>query len=201
MTSLSSLSFLLATLLTQGSCLICETCKDPGKDCTGSSQTCGEGEDACLTFVGINSLWSGVTTETVKGCFSRSECAPGPISVTVNSEIWFQSSFSCCHEDLCNNKKLDVPPENTTLNGVSCPACFNFGSDQCEDINSLNCKGRDNHCITTTGTIAAGDVPSPFISRGCGSDSACALPVDIEIYSAGVTFRLKKVECVKANSS
>uniref|UniRef100_A0A8C5WN98 Phospholipase A2 inhibitor and Ly6/PLAUR domain-containing protein-like n=1 Tax=Laticauda laticaudata TaxID=8630 RepID=A0A8C5WN98_LATLA len=153
MASLSTLSFLLATLLTQGSCLICETCQSPGKDCTGMSRTCAETEDACLTFVGINSLWSDKITETVKVCSVNSTCLSGPISVTINSEIHFWSTSSCCQGDLCNNKKLDMPPENTTLNGLTCPACFNLGSDQCEMVRTLNCVGEDNHCITTSGTI------------------------------------------------
>ncbi|XP_034294312.1 phospholipase A2 inhibitor and Ly6/PLAUR domain-containing protein-like [Pantherophis guttatus] len=204
MASLSSLSFLLATLITQGSCLICETCQDPGKDCTGLSRTCGETEDTCLTFVGINSLWSEKITETIKVCSARSNCQPGPISVTINSEIHFRSASSCCQEDLCNKKKLDMPPENTTLNGLTCPTCFDLGSDQCEVIESLNCVGEDNHCITSSGTLIAGGVPMMFASRGCGSASACALPLDTDIYSAGLTFHLKKIGCspaVKANST
>ncbi|XP_058051018.1 phospholipase A2 inhibitor and Ly6/PLAUR domain-containing protein-like [Ahaetulla prasina] len=204
MASLSSLSFLLATLLTQGSCLICETCRDPGKDCTGLSRTCGETEDTCLTFVGINSLWSDKIIETTKVCSVRSSCQPEPISVTINSEIHFWSTSSCCQEDLCNKKELEMPPENTTLNGLTCPACFNLGSDQCKVIESLNCVGEDNHCITTSGTLSAGDNPTVFASRGCSSASACALPVDTSIYSAGITFYLKKIGCspaVRANST
>ncbi|KAL7981047.1 hypothetical protein Chor_005281 [Crotalus horridus] len=204
MASLSSLSVLLATLLTQGSCLICETCQGPGKDCTGLSRTCGASEDICLTFIGVNSLWSDKITETIKVCSNRSSCQPGSISVTINSEIHFWSTASCCQEDSCNHKELDLPAENTTLNGLTCPACFNLGFDHCEEIDSLNCVGQDNHCITASGTLTANGIPVTFASRGCGSASACALPLETNIYSAGITFHLKNIGCspaLKASST
>uniref|UniRef100_A0A8C6X3H0 Phospholipase A2 inhibitor and Ly6/PLAUR domain-containing protein-like n=1 Tax=Naja naja TaxID=35670 RepID=A0A8C6X3H0_NAJNA len=198
MASLSSLIFLLATLLTQGSCLTCVTCRGPGTDCTGVRRTCGETEDTCLTFVGINSLSvSEKTIETIKVCSDSRSCRAGPVSVTINSEIHFRSISSCCQGDLCNNKKLDIPPENTTLNGLTCPACFDLVSDQCNTVGTLKCVGEDNHCITTSGTIAAGDIPVKLVSRGCSSASACALPLDTDIYSAGITFLLKKIECTQ----
>uniref|UniRef100_A0A8C6VGE5 Phospholipase A2 inhibitor and Ly6/PLAUR domain-containing protein-like n=1 Tax=Naja naja TaxID=35670 RepID=A0A8C6VGE5_NAJNA len=198
MASLPSLSFLLATLLTQGSCLTCVTCRGPGTDCSGMSRTCEETEDTCFSAVGINSLSvSEKTIETIKVCSDSRSCRAGPVSVTINSEIHFRSISSCCQGDLCNNKKLDIPPENTTLNGLTCPACFDLVSDQCNTVGTLKCVGEDNHCITTSGTIAAGDIPVKLVSRGCSSASACALPLDTDIYSAGITFLLKKIECTQ----
>ncbi|XP_013920903.1 PREDICTED: phospholipase A2 inhibitor and Ly6/PLAUR domain-containing protein [Thamnophis sirtalis] len=167
------------------------------------SVTCGESEDTCLTFVGINYMGSEKITETVKGCSVRSACLPGPISVTINSQIYFWSNSSCCQGDQCNNQKLDMPAENTTLNGLSCPTCFILASDECDEMESLNCVGEDNHCITTSGTLTAEGIPVAFASSGCSSASACALPLDTNIYSAGITFHLKKIVCspaVRANS-
>ncbi|XP_015746273.2 phospholipase A2 inhibitor and Ly6/PLAUR domain-containing protein [Python bivittatus] len=198
MATLPSLSLLLAALLTQGSCLICESCASPGNDCTGLSHTCKTPEDACFTSVGISSLGADKITETIKTCIAGSNCQPGPISVTINSEIHFWSTSSCCQDDLCNSKKLDLPPVNTTPNGLTCSACFNIGFDQCEMVDSLNCTGEDNHCITTSGTLSIGDNPVPFAAKGCSSASACSLPLETSIYSAGVTFHLNKIGCKPA---
>uniref|UniRef100_A0A8C5RLT4 UPAR/Ly6 domain-containing protein n=1 Tax=Laticauda laticaudata TaxID=8630 RepID=A0A8C5RLT4_LATLA len=197
MASLSSLSFLLATLLTQGSCLICVTCRGPGTNCAGMSRTCEETEDTCFSAVGINSLLSNKTTETVKLCSDRTDCQAGSVSVTFNSENHFWLIINCCQGDLCN-KKLDIPAKNTTLNGLTCPACFGIGLDQCEVDGSLNCVGEENRCITASGTMTTGGDPMPIASRGCSSASACALPVDTNLYSAGITFRLKKIGCSPA---
>ncbi|XP_063168240.1 phospholipase A2 inhibitor and Ly6/PLAUR domain-containing protein-like [Candoia aspera] len=196
MATLPSLILFLAAHLTQGSCLICETCIGPGKDCTGLNRTCGRTADACLTFVGINSLGAEKMTETVKTCTAGRACQPEPVSVTINSDIHFWSTSSCCRDDLCNSKKLNVPPVNTTPNGLTCPACFNLGFDQCEVIESLSCTGEDNHCITSSGTLSTGGItPMIFAARGCSSASACSLPLKTSIYTAGITFHLNKIGC------
>ncbi|XP_062996731.1 phospholipase A2 inhibitor and Ly6/PLAUR domain-containing protein-like [Elgaria multicarinata webbii] len=193
--TLVNLCLLLAALLARVSCLTCETCISPGEGCSGLSHPCGANENTCLTIVGMNSLGGGDTVETLKTCIAAADCYAGSISITTNGGIHLQSVSSCCQDDNCNRWELNLPPMNLTSNGLQCPVCFAFGSDHCEGTETLSCTGVDNHCITVSGMLNAGGLPSLFTARGCSTETACSLPLGMGLYSAGVLFKLNQVVC------
>nr|XP_060639704.1 phospholipase A2 inhibitor and Ly6/PLAUR domain-containing protein-like [Anolis sagrei ordinatus] len=188
----------LTTLLAGGSCLICETCIGPGQGCTGLAQPCETHEDTCLTSIGMNSLGGSNNIETLKACVAAEDCYAGSISVTTNAGLHLESISSCCHDNLCNRQDLNLLPVNLTANGLECPVCFAFGSDHCEGTEFLSCTGEASYCITVSGTLRAGGLPSSFAARGCSTEIACTLPLKTALYTTGLVFNLDSMECSSA---
>ncbi|XP_015268600.1 PREDICTED: phospholipase A2 inhibitor and Ly6/PLAUR domain-containing protein-like [Gekko japonicus] len=215
--TLASLGLLLATVLARGSCLTCETCISPGEGCNGLAHPCSPNEDTCLTLIGENSLGGGDTTETLKTCIAAADCYAGSISISTGAGVQIRSISRCCQDDLCNQWALNqrvlrddvtserrhctghiVPPLNLNPNSLRCPVCFAFESNHCEGNETLACTGVDNHCVSVSGTLNIAGHLSPFAARGCGTATACTLPLGVGLYSAGVIFTLDKVLCSPA---
>ncbi|KAL8219593.1 UNVERIFIED_CONTAM: hypothetical protein K2H54_028227 [Gekko kuhli] len=196
--TLASLGLLLAMVLPRGSCLTCETCISPGEGCNGLAHPCSSNEDTCLTLIGENSLGGGDTTETLKTCIAAADCYAGSISINTGAGVQIRSISRCCQDDLCNQWALNLPPLNLNPNGLRCPVCFAFESNYCEGNETLACTGVDNHCVSVSGTLNIAGHLSPFAARGCGTATACSLPLGVGLYSAGVVFTLDKVLCSPA---
>ncbi|KAF7242524.1 phospholipase A2 inhibitor and Ly6/PLAUR domain-containing protein [Varanus komodoensis] len=196
--ALLNLCLLLAALPAGVSCLICETCISPGEGCTGLSHPCGSDEDTCLSIVVMNSLGDGDATETIKTCIPGDDCYASPISITTDGGLHIRSVSSCCRDDNCNRRELNLPPTNQTSNGVQCPVCVGFGSDHCIGAEALGCTGVDDRCISVSGMLNTGGLPTQFSARGCGTEAACFLPLGRSLYTAGVVFKLDQVVCSPA---
>ncbi|XP_078236435.1 phospholipase A2 inhibitor and Ly6/PLAUR domain-containing protein-like isoform X1 [Pogona vitticeps] len=143
----------------------------------------------------MNSLSGSDTTETLKTCIGAADCYAGSISITTNAGLHLESISSCCQYDHCNRWDLNLAPRNITPSGLECPVCFMFGSGHCEGTEFLRCAGLASHCITVSGMLNAGGPPSKFTAQGCSTESACSLPLQTGLYSAGVIFNLDQVEC------
>ncbi|KAH0631447.1 hypothetical protein JD844_005776 [Phrynosoma platyrhinos] len=141
------------------------------------------------------------TVETLKTCVAANDCYAGSISITTNAGLHLESISSCCQDNLCNHRELNLPPVNLTANGLECPVCFVFGSDHCEGMEFLSCTGVASHCITVSGTLQAGGLPSLFIARGCSTETACSLPLGRGLYSTGIIYNLNRLECNPASKA
>ncbi|XP_075764319.1 phospholipase A2 inhibitor and Ly6/PLAUR domain-containing protein-like [Pelodiscus sinensis] len=112
-------------------------------------------------------------TGYVKGCLPNYNSGiKGPLTLTVGRGLYLRLNTSRCNAtEKCNTALLAVPQENSTLNGLQCPACLARNASACTG-QAILCTGEETYCIDFTGEIIKGSSLSPFAAKGCASASA-----------------------------
>ncbi|XP_021324603.1 urokinase plasminogen activator surface receptor-like [Danio rerio] len=148
---------LLFVTFTSGHSLSCYQCDDLMGLCRFQTErTCPSGLSKCESVTVVRQL--GTTSFTVKAKACSADCASGTMNFGIS-----QMSSTCCNSDQCNKKDAPVPSTGTP-NGKMCYYC-----DENNCFNALSYSGREDHCITATGTFAGESV----IVKGCASKSIC----------------------------
>lgn len=154
---------LLSALLTTAWGLTCHGCLGTRENCTDLPQVCSSNETLCVEETRET---YGPMSETLKrGCATPEYC-----QTYFNVRRGFVSrSIYCCSDDLCN-----VVPYNVTYstkhNGVECYSCI--GSlQECggADIPTVQCRGKENHCVEISRQWLSGTSLVEPIIKGCGN--------------------------------
>ncbi|XP_020859523.1 phospholipase A2 inhibitor and Ly6/PLAUR domain-containing protein isoform X2 [Phascolarctos cinereus] len=191
---------LLCTLLSLAQSLTCEVCKHSGPSCTGKLKLCEAGKDACIIVVGLSTTVPGgiESVDTSKSCMKYKHCYSGFISTSLGLEEHMVSNSYCCQEDGCNKGSIPTPRNNSTRNGLRCPACKATFREYCSGKELVQCVGNETHCVYFAGTVYAGILRAKFAARGCASESACNAQVGGVVPSVTYTYELRRADCVPA---
>ncbi|XP_057689730.1 urokinase plasminogen activator surface receptor-like [Corythoichthys intestinalis] len=104
-----------------------------------------------------------------KSCSSVHSCTQASVNHGVARTIL---SSQCCTTDLCNNLAA-LDHSETSPNGRKCYTC---NEPQCTAPATLECKGNENHCITTK----VADHGQITTMKGCASAEICMKNEEIE---------------------
>ncbi|XP_003222875.1 phospholipase A2 inhibitor and Ly6/PLAUR domain-containing protein [Anolis carolinensis] len=167
MMPLSLATCLLATCIALGASLECEECMALGRNCHGNKITCTPEKDSC----GIISMDTMGQTGVMKTCIQSKLCTLGISSLNMGKAGISRTDTMCCTGDDCKKSPPPLPPRNTTLNGVSCPACHALESECKEEI--IKCTGNENRCFELSGVTSVGTISSNVIMKGCGNEVIC----------------------------
>uniref|UniRef100_A0A803TIT2 UPAR/Ly6 domain-containing protein n=1 Tax=Anolis carolinensis TaxID=28377 RepID=A0A803TIT2_ANOCA len=192
MMPLSLATCLLATCIALGASLECEECMALGRNCHGNKITCTPEKDSCgiisMDTMGRGSeffLKTATTAEecrrgpeifngqtgVMKTCIQSKLCTLGISSLNMGKAGISRTDTMCCTGDDCKKSPPPLPPRNTTLNGVSCPACHALESECKEEI--IKCTGNENRCFELSGVTSVGTISSNVIMKGCGNEVIC----------------------------
>ncbi|XP_014382633.1 phospholipase A2 inhibitor subunit gamma B-like isoform X2 [Alligator sinensis] len=147
--------YVLLAFLDQGSSLQCEVCDGFEQDCSGPMQTCDPDQDTCGIIKG-EEIYDGV-----KMLFNWKSCVTSNVCHYRNSGIYSRNSFrlrrsiACCTGEACRTVSVQLPPVNTTPNGLQCPACFSLGSYDCGN-DTVYCTGAESYCFDFEGSLSKG---------------------------------------------
>uniref|UniRef100_A0A803T097 UPAR/Ly6 domain-containing protein n=1 Tax=Anolis carolinensis TaxID=28377 RepID=A0A803T097_ANOCA len=144
-------------LATSGNALYCEVCTSFGTSCTGSLQTCKDGNDTCIIAVAENTL-VGQTLQTItKGCVSSSICKAGLTSMNFGQGKKIRSSTICCVGEACRTAVPQIPPLISQTNGKQCPACYAVSPSSCNEDEIVECVGSEDSCLDMAVTVTYGN--------------------------------------------
>ncbi|XP_032659148.1 phospholipase A2 inhibitor gamma subunit B-like isoform X2 [Chelonoidis abingdonii] len=191
---------ILAALLATGTCLQCEVCTGPGKNCTGSMQTCAAGQDSCGIFL-TEVIMVGIEIQSIlKRCMPSSQCKAGPFSVNFGNVVTSRTIITCCMGDACKTVNVTLPPADTKPNGWSCPGCFALTTEQCRE-GTIQCTGAETQCIDAVGAIMTGGYPIPTVMKGCVSESMCNHLNVTSSALTGISLNLTREHCTEASAA
>ncbi|XP_062322625.1 phospholipase A2 inhibitor and Ly6/PLAUR domain-containing protein-like [Osmerus eperlanus] len=162
--------------------LTCYECV-PGASGSCTQKTCPSSTQCAAMRVTSYAGESKIVNMTAKSCAAPAECLTGSINfgrTLLNSK--------CCATDLCNSQtvRLLLPVSSSdTPNGKQCYTC---NGQDC--LNTLNCLGDENSCISTTTDVSGQKVSM----KGCASKSMCAGSMSGQLL--GMSFNL---DCCKGN--
>ncbi|XP_078507224.1 urokinase plasminogen activator surface receptor-like [Lissotriton helveticus] len=167
----------LASLITEGSSLTCESCLSVNvSSCSGSLNPCQKGVTQCIS--GLRNITTGTNVKLTafKGCGEpgkKGSC--GKEVVVTTADVSIQITQKCCDSEKCNNNKFQVPPVNETANGYKCPTCFmSISSNGCTPTEDILCVGMENLCVNYIKTSQGSGKPvKRYIIQGCATTDAC----------------------------
>ncbi|XP_062322141.1 phospholipase A2 inhibitor and Ly6/PLAUR domain-containing protein-like [Osmerus eperlanus] len=113
--------------------------------CVDTQKTCPSSTQCAAMRVTSYAGGSKVVNMTVKSCAAPAECLTGSLNFRIEKTL---INSKCCTTDLCNSQTV---PESSsdTPNGKQCYTC---NGQDC--LNTLNCLGDENSCISTTGNVS-----------------------------------------------
>ncbi|XP_062818627.1 phospholipase A2 inhibitor and Ly6/PLAUR domain-containing protein isoform X2 [Anolis carolinensis] len=153
--------------------LYCEVCTSFGTSCTGSLQTCKDGNDTCIIAVAENTL-VGQTLQTItKGCVSSSICKAGLTSMNFGQGKKIRSSTICCVGEACRTAVPQIPPLISQTNGKQCPACYAVSPSSCNEDEIVECVGSEDSCLDMAVTVTYGTFVVKTLQKGCVTKSVC----------------------------
>ncbi|XP_050958157.1 phospholipase A2 inhibitor gamma subunit B-like [Labeo rohita] len=148
--------FLLFIIFTAGHSLSCYECTDQKGSCADKKvKSCPRGSSKCISSTAVTQVGNFSAKVKVKDC--ADVCASGSMNLGI-----IKKSSVCCNTDRCNT--LDAPDPRTDSNGKKCYYC---DGKSCSNI--LSCSGKEDHCITATGSF----VDQSLVVKGCASKSIC----------------------------
>ncbi|XP_059581296.1 phospholipase A2 inhibitor and Ly6/PLAUR domain-containing protein [Alligator mississippiensis] len=190
--------YILLAFLDQGSSLQCEVCDAIGDSCSGSMQTCDPGEDTCGIMKDETILGGEKVVTYAKECLSSDACRDPFLSMDFGKGIRQRTSIACCTGEACRTTSVQLPPVNTTLNGLQCPACFSIGSSDC-DTEIAYCTGSETYCIDFAGSFSSGEGTLNTGVKGCISVSECTRPEVLMKAGQDFSMDFTQFECKPAS--
>lgn len=187
------LSF-LASCITLGLSLSCETCHAFRNTCTGHMEYCPPEKDSC-GFVQMEGSGLMQIKAIVKSCLRSSDCADRFHSLNLGKAGQMFHQITCCSGRECQNEPPTLTRKNTTPNGKRCPACYLVHSHECKE-EMAECAGDENYCFEIFGTLNLGGMPADMVMKGCTSSASCNKTLDEE--SLGSIKVISKSTCTPA---
>ncbi|XP_040277052.1 phospholipase A2 inhibitor and Ly6/PLAUR domain-containing protein-like [Bufo bufo] len=160
-----------SALLMAGAALECEVCVSLNSNsCSGHYELCKSPQSRCLVTLTETTLKDGngemKSAVLEKSCGSFYNCSH-PATLTTE-KFRVRVTTKCCNQDYCNNGTMDWKQTNSTVNGVSCPSCFEKNSQSCDVKTHINCTGDEMHCVQYLASRKEG---STITVAGCASES------------------------------
>ncbi|XP_075047602.1 ly6/PLAUR domain-containing protein 8-like [Mixophyes fleayi] len=179
MKSFSTISlFILLVLLGSAFTDKCKSCESlTSTDCEETEIECSDAK--CLTFSQYYYNDGDVFHSIKKGCANTAPC--GVFASMTQENVQIRVYTSCCNGELCNNDKFYLPPDDTTLNGKTCPSCYSKGTvDECVSDKSMKCLGTEVQCLDYRGTVQNPDqTVANYSVKTCINPNACKYKFDV----------------------
>ncbi|XP_041427648.1 phospholipase A2 inhibitor and Ly6/PLAUR domain-containing protein [Xenopus laevis] len=157
---------LCSCLISAGVALECEVCSSSsGNTCSGRFEICKDPESRCLVTLTETSFGQEKSAVLTKACGSLYNCTH-PVSLRANG-YRVRVSANCCATNYCNKGTVPLVTPNSTLNELSCPSCFAKDPESCDPHATVNCTGKENHCVLFSVSKERG---STIRVAGCASD-------------------------------
>ncbi|XP_073727610.1 phospholipase A2 inhibitor and Ly6/PLAUR domain-containing protein-like isoform X1 [Misgurnus anguillicaudatus] len=151
---------LLCTLFAGGRALKCNECVGAPGSCVSKETTCPSVANTCASATVVTTIGDTSVNLQAKSCEVIQSCGNGSLNFGV---LRSKVSMQCCNTDLCNS--INVPDYiSNSANGKQCYFC-----DGKSCLNTLNCLGNEDYCITATTNIAS----LPTTVKGCTTKSLC----------------------------
>ncbi|KAH0631449.1 hypothetical protein JD844_005778 [Phrynosoma platyrhinos] len=159
-----------------------------------------------ILFIAVGSNSAYVS----KGCIESEFCIPGFYSASALNGANFLSNLECCDSDLCNRRNISLPRlRNSIPNGLQCPACFTFSSDNCNPTDTVACLGLETQCFYFGATVTFAPVVEQLVDsvvsmavRGCGTADICAYkPGNLEMDADLIHINITHAECQIARTN
>ncbi|XP_053547226.1 phospholipase A2 inhibitor and Ly6/PLAUR domain-containing protein [Bombina bombina] len=160
--------FILSVLISKGYSLSCVQCESLQSICTGPSEECAPGEDACVSVALKTVVARGEQpTQYFRSCGKSNFCGKNPSISKLGSAL--TGAITCCSSDNCDPPIPQLPPRSAEKNGVTCNVCPSEGSNSCI---AMNCTGNERTCIKVVSTTT-GPLQGSQTIEGCASQDAC----------------------------
>ncbi|XP_065099907.1 uncharacterized protein [Paramisgurnus dabryanus] len=145
---------------TYGRSLKCNECIGVTGSCVSKETTCSSAANTCASATVVTTNGDTSVTMEAKTCDVIQSCGNGSLNFGVfRSKV----SMQCCNTDLCNS--INVPDYiSNSANGKQCYYC-----DGKNCLNTLNCLGDEDYCITATTNITS----LSTTVKGCTTKSIC----------------------------
>ncbi|XP_071968954.1 phospholipase A2 inhibitor and Ly6/PLAUR domain-containing protein-like [Engystomops pustulosus] len=150
--STMSLLLILSTqtlLMASGNCLECITClrtADHPTDCTGLTRPCAPAQVCMTLHMRTLYIMNGLNLHFVRRqCIDSIACGQRGSLSSKSHKTKF--SIDCCSTDNCRVAIPMLPPDNTTFNGLLCPASSSMLGDVYEPGQAMKCSGDEDQCF------------------------------------------------------
>ncbi|XP_077312191.1 phospholipase A2 inhibitor and Ly6/PLAUR domain-containing protein-like [Lithobates pipiens] len=155
--------------------LICQKCENfLGETCTSyTNDTCLKGVKRCFVNIMMEKMGEKIYYQSTRGCATYIGSCINGFSMVVGTGVnMMVSTPFCCEGDLCNTRPVVVPPLNTTVNGLKCPACIKKGT-ACTPTETAICVGSQDHCFEFSGGVFNGTAYEDWAFSGCTTGNVC----------------------------
>ncbi|XP_060114001.1 phospholipase A2 inhibitor gamma subunit B-like [Heteronotia binoei] len=184
----------LASYITLGLSLSCETCIAFMDTCTGNWETCPPEKNSC-SFIQMEASGLMQVKSFMKTCIRSRDCEELPYSLNLGRAGQMLTRITCCTGDECQKSPPALPPINTTPNGRKCPSCYLVHSHECKE-EMAECAGDENYCFEVFGTANIGGAVADMVMKGCTSKTSCNRTLDSD--SLGAFQFVSKSSCTPA---
>ncbi|XP_077788744.1 phospholipase A2 inhibitor and Ly6/PLAUR domain-containing protein-like [Podarcis muralis] len=137
---------------------------------SGVPEVCRNGEDSCVSNFTRSNLDDMIIQTERWGC--TSDCTPGDYSFTTLEDLYFRRRIHCCQGDYCNNQS--TPESDPPYNGLVCPGCISSSFEDCQDSETVRCRGEENLCIEFV-MAYYGFRRSDVAFKGCATRDFCRM--------------------------
>ncbi|KAM4016141.1 uncharacterized protein ACNLHF_002593 isoform 3-T3 [Anomaloglossus baeobatrachus] len=116
-----------------------------------------------------------------KGCANETLC--GAEGSDLMEIVKFRFYVKCCNGDLCNTDRYQLPKEDPTLNGKTCPSAFCKDTlEECKTEKEINCTGSMDRCYDYRGKVINPDeTVEKYSLKGCSNSDTCKYNFDCAI--------------------
>ncbi|KAM4016857.1 protein RoBo-1-like [Anomaloglossus baeobatrachus] len=108
-------------------------------------------------------------TAAFRGCWNNTMLCDRPYVVNT-TDFSLIVHYECCDTNNCNSDPIEVPPVNTTENGLYCKACFVEGSYKCKEYVTIACTGYQGDCFEFYGDACRPGVWCRDVLQKTGED-------------------------------
>ncbi|XP_053307501.1 phospholipase A2 inhibitor and Ly6/PLAUR domain-containing protein-like [Spea bombifrons] len=176
--------------------IICQECfNNESISCEGPIATCA----SCQTIITDQMNSNGSQSIIEKSCNLFPNFCNISYSVTAG-DVHMGFISSCCDTDFCSNTTTEVPPQNTTENGVVCPVCFLENAEECVADETIRCTGAETKCINFAGKVYAQGTCNMYALQGCVTQNVCDIS-NIPLYPQSQLCAYHHLQCSDGNST
>ncbi|XP_073458056.1 phospholipase A2 inhibitor and Ly6/PLAUR domain-containing protein-like isoform X1 [Aquarana catesbeiana] len=155
--------------------LVCQKCENfQGNICTNYiNETCPQGVTRCYVNIMMEKMGEKIYYQSTRGCTKYIGSCINNFTMVVGTGVKMMVSTSyCCTGDLCNKRPIDLPPLDTKVNGLKCPACIKKGS-ACTSTETAICLGSQDRCFEFSGGVFNGTAYEDWAFKGCTTGNVC----------------------------
>ncbi|KAM4014878.1 phospholipase A2 inhibitor NAI-like [Anomaloglossus baeobatrachus] len=137
--------------------------------------------DRCMTCSQLFYNGEKMFKSIYKGCANESLCGAEGSDLMENVKYRFYTT--CCTGELCNTDTYNLPNEDPTPNGKTCPSAYCKATlEECKTEKEINCTGSMDRCYDYRGKMRNPDDSVDLYSvKGCTNNVTCKYNFDSAI--------------------
>ncbi|KAM4016426.1 uncharacterized protein ACNLHF_002756 [Anomaloglossus baeobatrachus] len=137
--------------------------------------------DRCMTCSQLFYNGEKMFKSFYKGCANESLCGAEGSDLMENVKYRFYTT--CCTGELCNTDKYNLPKEDPTPNGKTCPSAYCKDTlEECKTEKVMNCTGSMDRCYDYRGKLRnPDDSVDNYSVKGCTNNVTCKYNFDSAI--------------------